>query len=76
MQLIIEEDDLVDKEDQEINEEYSHLETYNPIDKTIDFRRLRSTMIKNNPRVHLPGDRPPKEEAFMTTRATRRPWTS
>ena len=48
--------------------EECHQEIFTPEDFTIDFRKLMATQVKNNPRVHLPMDRPPKEEALITTR--------
>ena len=36
----------------------------------LDFRGIRPTDVKNNPRTQLPKPRSPKEEAELLTRAT------
>ena len=51
-------------------EEHEFLEVYNPEKKSMDFTKLRPTMVKNNPRVSLPKNRPLKEEAKLIHRRT------
>ena len=54
--------------DEDIVKEYSHLEVFDPDSKSIDFRKLRPTQIKNNPRVHMAKARPVLEEANYAVR--------
>ena len=73
--LIDENGDIIwDPDDPMTNEEVllmnNEQEIYNPDTKTIYFRKLRTTMVKNNPRVHMPKARPPAEEAKILTRRT------
>ena len=55
--------------EEKINEN-GHRELYDPINHTMDHRKLRASDIKANPRLILPGPRPVTEEAELTTRAT------
>ena len=48
--------DCEDKSDEEVVLEDKHKELYDHERKEIDYRRLRATNIKNNPRVHLPNE--------------------
>ena len=43
-------------------------EVYNPITKKMDFRKLRVTDMRDNPRVQLPGPRPPDEEKVLAAK--------
>lgn len=52
-------------------EEESHREVFNPKSKTMDFRKVRATDVKSNPRVMLPRARTPKEEAGLLSRQSR-----
>ena len=45
-------------------------EVYDPFTQTIDFRKLKATLSKNNPRVKMPKPRPAIEEAQILTRRT------
>ena len=64
--LIVEEEEV--KTDEQILEENKYRETYDPDTKTIDFRKVRATDVKNNPRVCLPPARPVREEAEFMSR--------
>ena len=54
-----EEQDIRDQEDREV---------YNMDTGTIDFRKLRPTDVKSNPKVHLPKPGPPRQEAEIKMR--------
>ena len=74
-QLVDEKGDVIwDPEDPQTDEEVvlqnNQNEVYDPITKTIDFRKLKATLIKNNPRVKMPKPRPAIEEAQILTRRT------
>ena len=56
--------------DEQVVLENNQNEIYDPITKKLDFRKLRATLIKNNPRVKMPRARPPLEEAQILTRRT------
>ena len=43
-------------------------EVYSPETQTADFRKLRVTDMKDNPRVFLPKPRPPGEERVMASK--------
>ena len=53
--------------EREIWEESSR-EVFDEINKTLDFRKLKVTDMKDNPRVVLPSPRPPGEEAALTAK--------
>ena len=59
-EVIVEDEDFQEKTPEQVVQEENHREVYDPESKTLDFRKLRATGVKNNPRVHLPGDRPPR----------------
>ena len=40
-------------------------EIYDPESKTLDIGKLRCTDLRNNPRLHMPGPRPQREETMM-----------
>ena len=46
-------------------------EVYDPKQKKLDLRKRRCTDLPTNPRVFLPGARPPVEEAELSTRSSR-----
>ena len=48
--------------------EQEYREVYNKDTKTLDFRKLRPTDVKSNPRVCLPTPGPPKQEAEIQVR--------
>ena len=52
-----------------VSNEEGH-EVINPEDRICDFTKLRPTNVKNNPRVMIPGPRPPIEEAELLTRTS------
>ena len=63
-------EDLDPKPIDEILEENQSREMFNHQTKTLNFRNLRPTEVKNNPRTHLPKPRSTKEEAEFMTRDT------
>merc|ERR1711954_282286 len=63
-------EELGQQTDEQILEDNFHREPYDHMSKTIDFRKVMPTDIKNNPRAMTGGNRPPKEEALLTTRNT------
>ena len=46
----------------------SHREKFDPESKTLDFRGLKPTEVKNCPRIHVPGPRSQKEELGLSTK--------
>ena len=40
-------------------------EIYDPESKTLDLGKLKCTDLRNNPRLHMPGPRPQREETMM-----------
>ena len=58
------------KTDEEIVNDHLEEEVFDPTTKTIDFRKIRPTNVKNNPKVIMPDPRPPVEEAHLLTRRT------
>ena len=64
--IIVDED--VEKSDAQLLEENRYRETFNPDEKSLNFKRLRATDIKNNPRVQLGEPRPTREEADLKYR--------
>ena len=66
--LVLERDETEQMRMEREVEEESHREVYNEVDKTLDFRKVRVTDMKDNPRVVLPPPRPPQEEAVLTAK--------
>ena len=54
----------------EIIEEHRSRVMYDPDKKSLDFRNLRATDLKDFPRLHLPPTRPQQEELVLATKET------
>ena len=54
--------------DADINEENGMREVYDPVTKSIDWRKQKVTDKRDNPRVYLPRPRPNVEELELNTK--------
>ena len=57
-------------------QENTHLETYDPVRKSLDFRKLKAKGMRENPRVFLPRPRPLKEEVVIQAKEIYWQWTN
>ena len=53
---------------EEVVEEEEYREVFNPVAKVCNFTKMLPTQVKNNPRVMIPGPRPPVEEVEIFVR--------